>query len=142
MPPDVVPCPLPTQVALEVIAFATPPEKLAELRSMFVTMDADRNGTISVDEFKKAMGYSDLAELHLEVQLPPRTCRRRPHAHTQHPFRARSRAWIDGWWPMTALGSSDGPPAAPHPRLPVIPQGVLLSLHPHPHVHPGPLPQH
>lgn len=71
MPPDVVPCPLSAQVALEVIAFATPPEKMAELRSMFVAMDADRNGTISVDEFKKAMGYSDLAELHLEVQLPP-----------------------------------------------------------------------
>jgi len=56
------------KVALEVIAFATPPEKLAELRSMFIAMDADRNGTISVDEFKKAMGYSsDLAEQHLEA---------------------------------------------------------------------------
>jgi Ca2+-binding EF-hand superfamily protein len=79
---------LPAQVALEVIAFATPPEKLAELRSMFVAMDADRNGTISVDEFKRAMGYSDLAEIHLEVSPSPSTNRRPPpHTHT----RPRSR---------------------------------------------------
>jgi len=51
------------RVALEVIAFSTPPSKLMELREVFVKMDIDDSGTLSIDEFKKAM------ELHPEIPL-------------------------------------------------------------------------
>jgi len=43
------------KLALESIAFSTPPAKLEELRHIFVQMDEDDSGTISMDEFKKAM---------------------------------------------------------------------------------------
>ncbi|KAL1515336.1 hypothetical protein AB1Y20_001967 [Prymnesium parvum] len=43
------------KLALESIAFSTPPSKLEELRNMFVKMDVDDSGTISMDEFKAAM---------------------------------------------------------------------------------------
>ena len=43
------------KMALEVIAFATPPAKLEELRRLFSTVDADGNGTVSLDEFREAM---------------------------------------------------------------------------------------
>ena len=43
------------------IAFSTPPAKLAELRDLFVKMDVDDSGTISLQEFKDAMA------LHKEV---------------------------------------------------------------------------
>jgi len=43
------------KLALEVIAFATPPSKLEELRGVFVKMDADDSGTINRTEFKHAM---------------------------------------------------------------------------------------
>jgi len=43
------------KLALEVIAFATPPSKLEELRDIFVKMDADDSGTINRAEFKEAM---------------------------------------------------------------------------------------
>lgn len=49
------------KLALESIAFSTPPAKLEELRNMFVKMDVDDSGTISLDEFKEAM------ELHQEL---------------------------------------------------------------------------
>lgn len=43
------------KLALESIAFSTPPAKLEELRTMFVKMDVDDSGTISLSEFKDAM---------------------------------------------------------------------------------------
>eukprot|EP00316_Scyphosphaera_apsteinii_P011201 CAMPEP_0119343668 /NCGR_PEP_ID=MMETSP1333-20130426/106570_1 /TAXON_ID=418940 /ORGANISM="Scyphosphaera apsteinii, Strain RCC1455" /LENGTH=730 /DNA_ID=CAMNT_0007356073 /DNA_START=45 /DNA_END=2237 /DNA_ORIENTATION=+ len=43
------------KVALEVIAFSTPPNKVEELRDLFVTIDKDNSGTISRQEFAKAM---------------------------------------------------------------------------------------
>jgi calcium-dependent protein kinase len=43
------------KVALEVLAFTTPPAKLDELREMFFKMDEDDSGTISFAEFEKAM---------------------------------------------------------------------------------------
>ena len=43
------------KLALEVIAFSTPPSKLKELREMFVKIDVDDSGTLSLDEFKAAM---------------------------------------------------------------------------------------
>jgi len=43
------------KLALESIAFSTPPAKLDELRKVFVSIDVDDSGTISLDEFKKAM---------------------------------------------------------------------------------------
>jgi serine/threonine protein kinase len=49
------------KLALEVIAFSTPPAKLTELRDMFVKIDVDDSGTISLQEFKDAMA------LHPEV---------------------------------------------------------------------------
>ena len=51
------------KLALEVIAFSTPPAKLTELREMFIKIDVDDSGTISFDEFKAAMA------LHPEVPL-------------------------------------------------------------------------
>jgi len=47
------------KLALEVIAFATPPSKLEELRGVFVKMDADDSGTISRAEFRNAMSLCD-----------------------------------------------------------------------------------
>lgn len=49
------------KLALEVIAFSTPPAKLEELRHLFVKMDVDDSGTISLAEFTEAM------KLHPEV---------------------------------------------------------------------------
>ena len=49
------------KLALEVIAFSTPPAKLAELRDLFVKIDVNDSGTISMQEFKDAMA------LHPEV---------------------------------------------------------------------------
>jgi len=43
------------QLALEVIAFATPPQKLEKLRQVFQSMDADCSGTIDRNEFTDAM---------------------------------------------------------------------------------------
>jgi len=43
------------KLALESIAFSTPPAKLEELRNMFVKIDVDDSGTISLAEFKDAM---------------------------------------------------------------------------------------
>jgi len=43
------------KLALESIAFSTPPSKLEELRTLFVKMDEDDSGTISLAEFRKAM---------------------------------------------------------------------------------------
>jgi len=43
------------KLALEVIAFSTPPSQLEELRHLFQKMDEDDSGTISLDEFKHAM---------------------------------------------------------------------------------------
>lgn len=51
------------RVALEVIAFSTPPSKLEELRHLFVKMDEDDSGTLSIEEFKKAMS------LHPEIPM-------------------------------------------------------------------------
>ena len=49
------------KLALEVIAFSTPPAKLEELRNLFIKMDVDDSGTISFKEFQEAMS------LHPEV---------------------------------------------------------------------------
>mmetsp|Transcript_5376 Transcript_5376/g.18040 ORF Transcript_5376/g.18040 Transcript_5376/m.18040 type:complete len:553 (+) Transcript_5376:68-1726(+) len=46
------------KVALEVIAFATPSNVLAELRKTFQNIDTDKSGTISPAEFKEAMGFT------------------------------------------------------------------------------------
>jgi len=43
------------KLALEVVAFSTPPAKLEELRKLFQSMDTDDSGTLSFDEFKSAM---------------------------------------------------------------------------------------
>ena len=43
------------KLALQVIAFSTPPAKLAELRQIFHKMDEDDSGTLSLEEFKHAM---------------------------------------------------------------------------------------
>jgi len=43
------------KLALEVIAYEMPPSKLDELRKLFVKMDVDDSGTVSLAEFKKAM---------------------------------------------------------------------------------------
>lgn len=51
------------RVALEVIAFSTPPGKLEELRHVFVKMDTDDSGTLSIEEFKSAMA------LHPEIPM-------------------------------------------------------------------------
>jgi len=51
------------RVALEVIAFSTPPGKLEELRNVFVKMDTDDSGTLSIEEFKSAMA------LHPEIPM-------------------------------------------------------------------------
>jgi len=51
------------KLALESIAFSTPPAKLEELRVAFVKMDTDDSGTISLHEFKDAMG--------MHPEIPP-----------------------------------------------------------------------
>lgn len=43
------------KLALEVIAFSTPPSKMEELRMLFQKIDTDDSGTIDFEEFKKAM---------------------------------------------------------------------------------------
>jgi len=43
------------KLALEVIAFSTPPSKVEDLRHLFQKMDEDDSGTLSLDEFKHAM---------------------------------------------------------------------------------------
>jgi len=43
------------KLALEVIAYQTPPGKFEELRILFEKMDVDDSGTISMAEFKKGM---------------------------------------------------------------------------------------
>lgn len=46
------------KLALEVIAFSTPPGKMEDLRSVFQKMDSDDSGTLSLHEFKDAMSAS------------------------------------------------------------------------------------
>jgi len=43
------------KVALEVIAWSTPPHKVEELRDIFVKIDTNSSGTITPDEFASAM---------------------------------------------------------------------------------------
>mmetsp|Transcript_7532 Transcript_7532/g.12795 ORF Transcript_7532/g.12795 Transcript_7532/m.12795 type:complete len:655 (+) Transcript_7532:122-2086(+) len=54
------------KLALEAIAFSTPPSKLEELRRIFVEMDLDRSGTLSLDEFRKAMAQQEVAPEQVE----------------------------------------------------------------------------
>jgi len=54
------------KIALEVIAFSMPPAKLKSLRDMFVKIDTDNSGTISIDEFRSAMALGDLPEDKIE----------------------------------------------------------------------------
>ena len=51
------------KLALEVIAFSTPPAKLAELREIFVKIDVNNTGTISMREFKDAMALHPVPQL-------------------------------------------------------------------------------
>ena len=51
------------RLALEVIAFSTPPCKLEELRKLFQSMDTDDSGTLSFDEFRAAWAH------HPEISL-------------------------------------------------------------------------
>jgi len=46
------------KLALEVIAFSTPPSKVEELRHVFQKMDLDDSGTLSLSEFKQSMAES------------------------------------------------------------------------------------
>lgn len=50
------------KAALEVIAFSTPPQKVEELRELFVKMDVDNSGTIDAQEFRKAMAHSKMTD--------------------------------------------------------------------------------
>ena len=43
------------KVALEVIAYSTPPSKMAELRQLFHHMDTDDTGSITKEQFRHAM---------------------------------------------------------------------------------------
>jgi len=43
------------RLALEVIAFSTPPSRLEDLRTLFQTIDTDASGAIDLHEFKDAM---------------------------------------------------------------------------------------
>ena len=55
------------KLALEVIAFSTPPAKLRELRDLFVKIDSDDSGTISLAEFKEAMSlHTEVSPEHVE----------------------------------------------------------------------------
>mmetsp|Transcript_8619 Transcript_8619/g.22522 ORF Transcript_8619/g.22522 Transcript_8619/m.22522 type:complete len:566 (-) Transcript_8619:296-1993(-) len=55
------------RLALEVVAFNSPPAKLEELRQLFHKMDTDNSGTISLQEFKGAMAlHPELSERRLE----------------------------------------------------------------------------
>jgi len=51
------------KIALEVIAFSTPPHKCDELRDLFVKMDTNNSGTITPDEFAAAMNSSDVPDV-------------------------------------------------------------------------------
>jgi len=50
------------KLALEGIAFSTPPQKMEELRRIFVEMDIDHSGTISRSEFAAAMSKQDIVQ--------------------------------------------------------------------------------
>jgi len=55
------------KLALEVIAFSTPPSKLDELRKLFQSMDTDDSGTLSFEEFKNAMAqHPEISQDHLK----------------------------------------------------------------------------
>jgi len=55
------------KLALQVIAFSTPPDKFEELRALFQKMDEDGSGTISLAEFKKAMAqHPEIPTEHVE----------------------------------------------------------------------------
>ena len=55
------------KLALEVIAFSTPPAKLQELRDLFVKIDTDDSGMISLAEFKEAMALHP--EVHTDMRF-------------------------------------------------------------------------
>ena len=46
------------KVALEVVAFTTPPEQLDELRAAFVAIDRDGSGVIALEDFREALRRS------------------------------------------------------------------------------------
>lgn len=46
-----------TKLAMQVIAFTTPPAKLEELRQLFQKMDTDDSGTIGIAEFTKSFEH-------------------------------------------------------------------------------------
>jgi len=54
------------RLALEVIAFSTPPGKLEELRLLFQKMDTDDSGTINMAEFKDAMAKQNIPNDRIE----------------------------------------------------------------------------
>ena len=58
------------------VAFSTPPAKLEELRTVFVKMDEDDSGTLSLGEFKKAMALHP--EIPMEQVSGPRPSARAP----------------------------------------------------------------
>ena len=76
------------KMALEVIAFATPPAKLEELRRLFSTVDADGNGTGEPEEFREAMKQFP--------EVPAQFCAqfgaiRRNSGNSARPFASRCR---------------------------------------------------
>ncbi len=48
------------KVAREVLAFATPPEKVEKLKALFVQLDTDNTGTLSKAEFRQALHLCEM----------------------------------------------------------------------------------
>jgi len=51
------------KVALEVMAFTTPANRVEELREIFVKIDENGSGTISKDEFRRAMAKQNVGDV-------------------------------------------------------------------------------
>ncbi len=109
----------------QVIAFSTPPGKLEELRSMFVKMDTDDSGTLSIDEFKSAMA------LHPEIPMAQARClpplsfaphlcgpfmtAREPDGTDPHPSPPRRSRRCSTTWTSRTRARSTTPSSSPPP---------------------------
>ena len=66
------------------IAFSTPPAKLHELRDLFVKIDVDDSGTISLEEFRKAMSlHQEVPQDRVEQMFRCRPCPGHALAHAR-----------------------------------------------------------